>query len=462
MVSSIQHQQVSRRRVAPDLPGVDRQQSVIALGHGWSTLHHRSTAGGHALRPSVILPAARLPDSSGTPIRNTLRIVGSDRTPGTAPAAWQRRSTNSRTDAASRPGFPGSGVRARPVLRSATASFAATVQALAAALASGLTALFHRERTVDLALLAAVLITPVVLATVAVPDGVLMHLAQPAQEVPLPDAMPSERLFDDLASGDGSPSAASSSTSSVDLRQFERLEVRQYRLVAGDTVSTIAARHGLRIDTLASFNGISDARRIRVGDLFQIPNRDGLLHSVARGESLSSIASRYGTTVNALLDANDLRSATIAVGQRLFVPEARMSRADLQRVLGELFVTPARGRLTSGFGMRNDPFTGIRRFHNGIDLAAAVGTPVRAARAGRVVHVENQPGNYGRFVIVRHDGGYQTLYAHLDSYSVRVGQSVNQGQSIGSMGNTGRSTGPHLHFSVIKDGSFVDPMRYLR
>jgi murein DD-endopeptidase MepM/ murein hydrolase activator NlpD len=111
--------------------------------------------------------------------------------------------------------------------------------------------------------------------------------------------------------------------------------------------------------------------------------------------------------------------------------------------------------------MRNDPFTGRRRFHNGIDLAGPIGTPIGAAMPGTVVHTEAQTGNYGKFVIVRHDGGFQTLYAHLDSFAVRKGQYVSQGQTIGSMGNTGRSTGPHLHFSIIRNGSFVDPLGFL-
>jgi murein DD-endopeptidase MepM/ murein hydrolase activator NlpD len=111
--------------------------------------------------------------------------------------------------------------------------------------------------------------------------------------------------------------------------------------------------------------------------------------------------------------------------------------------------------------MRSDPFTGLPRFHNGIDVANRIGTPIRAAASGRVVHVESQIGNYGRFVIVRHPDGFQTLYAHLNDFSVRTGEYVDRGEVLGVMGNTGRSTGPHLHFSVIHNGTFVNPLRYL-
>ncbi len=244
-------------------------------------------------------------------------------------------------------------------------------------------------------------------------------------------------------------------------RRFQKLAVEEHTLVEGDTLLGLALEHDLRMDTLVSFNQIDDVRRMRVGDRYRIPNRDGLLYTVREGDSLLSIANAHGSDTNAILDANDMISSEISVGEVLFVPNARMNETDLKLILGELFVYPVRARFTSGFGMRNDPFTGVRRFHNGIDLAGTPGTPIRAAMAGRVVHIETQIGNYGRFVILRHDGGFQTLYGHLDAFSVRVGQYVPQGGQVGTMGNTGRSTGPHLHFSVIKNGSFVDPLEYL-
>lgn len=248
---------------------------------------------------------------------------------------------------------------------------------------------------------------------------------------------------------------------SVDPEQFARLEVTSYTVQPGDTLSEIALAADLELDTLISFNQIEDVRRLQAGATFQIPNRDGLLYTVKRGDTLSTIASANGTTVNAILDANDLRSRTIQEGQVLFVPGAALNTTELRIILGELFEWPTRGTFTSGFGMRADPFTGLPRFHNGIDLANAVGTPIRAAASGRVVHIQEQIGNYGRFVIVRHPDGFQTLYAHLNGFAVRTGEYVDRGEVLGTMGNTGRSTGPHLHFSVIHNGTFVDPLRYL-
>lgn len=287
----------------------------------------------------------------------------------------------------------------------------------------------------------------------------LRRYVMPAPQVSMPAPDGDSLLRQSLQPRHGHGGIASNL--SVDPERFTRLEVQSYTLVPGDTLSGIANRYDLRMDTLVSFNQIEDVRRLQVGTEFKIPNRDGLLHEVARGETLSGIAADYGTSVNAILDANDLASSTISVGQVLFVPDARMNSTDLKLVLGELFVYPVRGRFTSGFGMRNDPFTGLRRFHNGIDLAGPVGTPIGAAMPGTVVHTETQIGNYGKFVIVRHDAGFQTLYAHLDRIGVRKGQYVSQGQRVGTMGNTGRSTGPHLHFSIIRNGSFVDPLGFL-
>jgi murein DD-endopeptidase MepM/ murein hydrolase activator NlpD len=245
-------------------------------------------------------------------------------------------------------------------------------------------------------------------------------------------------------------------------QQFQSLQVREYTLKPGDTLSELAVRFDLNMGTLISFNRISDVRRMEAGDTYRIPNRDGILYTVRRGDSLSEIAARHDTTVNGILDANDLASSTIRVNQTLFVPGAEMDPVEVKLILGELFAYPAQGRYTSGFGMRDDPFTGVRRFHNGIDIANEVGAPVTAAMGGTVAHVGNQLGNYGKFLIMKHPKGYQTLYAHLHSVEVSKGTYLSQGERLGTLGNTGRSTGPHVHFSIIENGSFVDPLDYLR
>jgi murein DD-endopeptidase MepM/ murein hydrolase activator NlpD len=117
------------------------------------------------------------------------------------------------------------------------------------------------------------------------------------------------------------------------------------------------------------------------------------------------------------------------------------------------------GRLSSPYGMRNDPFTGEKRLHRGLDYAANIGTPVRAAGDGIIVLV-GQRGAYGDYVRIRHDARFETAYAHLGSYAdgLERGTLVRQGDVIGYIGSTGRSTGPHLHYEILVDGDAVDPL----
>jgi len=235
----------------------------------------------------------------------------------------------------------------------------------------------------------------------------------------------------------------------------------EYRVRKGDTMNSILARSGLKsISTLLSANGIDNARRIRDGQSLRVPSMDGIIHSVSRGESLERLAKRYSIPVTALLDANDLSASSIAVGQRLFIPGATLSSRELRKAMGEFFLTPVMGRLTSPFGYRSDPFTGVRSFHTGIDLAAPTGTPVRSTLYGKVA-TTGYSNVYGNYVILTHDDGYQSLYGHLSSIAVRRGQTIEQGVLIGRVGNTGYSTGSHLHFSIYKHGKMINPRTVL-
>jgi len=121
------------------------------------------------------------------------------------------------------------------------------------------------------------------------------------------------------------------------------------------------------------------------------------------------------------------------------------------------FQMPLAAPVSSAFGMRKDPFTHQVRFHKGLDLAAPAGTEVRAAMAGEVALAGYQQG-YGNTVVVQHAGGVQTRYAHLGSIEVRKGDTIAAEQVLGSVGNTGHSTGPHLHFEITRSGAQVGPV----
>ena len=117
-------------------------------------------------------------------------------------------------------------------------------------------------------------------------------------------------------------------------------------------------------------------------------------------------------------------------------------------------------KLTSPYGYRTHPTTGQWKFHNGVDLANNQGTPIYAARSGKVT-VATYGGTYGYYVTINHGDGFSSLYAHMTHYTVSKGQTVKKGDLIGYMGSTGRSTGPHLHFSIFYNGSSVNPMNYI-
>jgi len=240
------------------------------------------------------------------------------------------------------------------------------------------------------------------------------------------------------------------------------VDFEEYMVSKGDTVSGIIQKFGLKnLGTLLSVNGISSAKKLRIGQKLIIPSIDGLIYTAVKGDSLSSIAGKFNLSINAILDANDLENQTVRIGQKLFIPGAMMSSFELKKALGELFIYPVIGRLTSPFGYRRDPFTGRKSFHTGIDIASPTGTPIKLTLDGTVSYT-GYSAVYGNYVIVTHSGGYQSMYGHMHTIKVRRGQVLNQGGIIGTVGNTGRSTGPHVHFSIYKNGKLINPLTVLK
>ncbi|WP_024469436.1 peptidoglycan DD-metalloendopeptidase family protein [Treponema pedis] len=240
------------------------------------------------------------------------------------------------------------------------------------------------------------------------------------------------------------------------------VDFQNYIIAKGDTIGGIAYKFGLKnIGTLISANNISNVKRLQAGNKLKIPSIDGIFYTAVKGDSLSSIAAKFNLPVTAILDANDLENQTVSISQKLFIPGASIGKFELKKALGELFIYPITGRLTSPFGNRRDPFTGRLSFHTGIDIAAPVGTQIKATLDGTVAYT-GVSVIYGNYVIISHGGGYQSMYGHLSAVAVKRGQTVNQGGIIGKVGNTGRSTGPHLHFSVYKNGKLINPLTVLK
>ena len=242
---------------------------------------------------------------------------------------------------------------------------------------------------------------------------------------------------------------------------YPELTYTSYRIRKGDMIGVIAERFGLTQDTLISVNNIRQTRRIQIGEYIKVPSMPGILYTTKKdGETAASVAEKYQVSAQKTAAVNHLHEqGALAAGTSLFVPDAFMDWVTRQEINGDLFRRPLRARyyVSSSFGWRRSPFTGKRTFHNGVDMASPAWTPVYAALAGTVT-AAGFHSVYGNYVIVTHHSGYRTLYGHMVGIKARKGQSVDTRTVLGWVGTTGLSTGPHLHFSVFKYGSAVNPV----
>ena len=272
--------------------------------------------------------------------------------------------------------------------------------------------------------------------------------------------------------------AAREEGTSTDLepgREEEQLPLfYRYEIQPGDTLSSIAGRFGIEADYIIwnNIDILPNEELLTVGEQLQIPSVAGIIHDVRLDETLTEIAERYEADVseivafsaNGLANANLLQEGvTVLVpGGRVIPPPAPAIRPALQQapptfVVGEVsafgFVWPVVDIITSYYG----PYHPL-----GIDINAPLGVPIVAAAAGQVVFIGGDVCcSYGFHVEIKHDETFSTLYAHLDSFTVELGQQVEQGQVISLSGLSGRSTGPHLHFEIRRDGIYQDPLLYL-
>lgn len=229
-------------------------------------------------------------------------------------------------------------------------------------------------------------------------------------------------------------------------------EISVYVVREGDALSQIAEMYGVTTNTILWANDIASASSIHPGDTLVILPIVGVRHEVKSGETLSTIVKKYDADFDEVLEYNNLASAeSLSVGDELMIPGGNLHTT--AKVATGPTPTKSTGSVSSG--SFSHPVPGAIRTqgihgYNGVDLAAAYGTSIRAAASGEVIVAKGSGynGGYGSYIVIKHNNGTQTLYAHLSSVSVGVGQWVSQGEVIGGMGNTGRSTGTHLHFEV--------------
>jgi murein DD-endopeptidase MepM/ murein hydrolase activator NlpD len=246
-----------------------------------------------------------------------------------------------------------------------------------------------------------------------------------------------------------------------------------YKIMKTDNLWNIARRFGSDHRLVIQINGINDPDMLRPGRHLLVPTRNGVYYQVKKGDTVSMIAARYRASIKKVLAHNRLEGGSlIRPGQRIFLPDVSgpvkrrtvipAQKKETAFVAAGLrgLIWPLKGRITSGFGNRTDPLSGLRRFHCGIDISANMGTPVHAVSNGRIIFSGWKPG-YGNVVIIRHRGGYISVYAHNSKNLLPVDRVVKKGDTIAYSGMTGAVTGAHLHFELRKYVTPLNPLRFL-
>lgn len=282
-----------------------------------------------------------------------------------------------------------------------------------------------------------------------------LSILAPQYTVEIPEAIGGP---DDIVVQDGALLAALGVTDGHPLKQIEDTSgMSIYVVREGDTLSEIAELFDVSVNTIKWENDLGST--IRPGQELRILPVSGVSHTIKKGETFSKIAALYDVEVEDITIFNNLDETKLKVGEKIIVPNGVKASAapssgsstkkgsttpsTTARVAQGYYIRPTTGRVTSLFGPRSGSY------HYGIDFGGATGTPIVAAATGTVVKTSCGSG-YGNCLIVQHDNGTQTLYAHASKIYVGVGTKVKQGQKIAAIGSTGRSTGPHLHFEIIK------------
>lgn len=233
-------------------------------------------------------------------------------------------------------------------------------------------------------------------------------------------------------------------------------EIRVYTVREGDSLSQVAQMFKVTTNTIMWANDLTRATAIKAGDTLVILPIAGVRHVVKKGDTINSIAKKYEGDADEILSYNQLASSDdLKVGDTVIIPGGEMHTAPTQVASKARPVRVGGAASGGGKGWLSHPAPGSIKSqgihgYNGVDLAGSAGSAIRAAAAGEIIVSKNSGwnGGYGQYIVVRHSNGVQTLYAHLSQNNVGVGEYVTQGQVIGGMGNTGKSTGTHLHFEV--------------
>lgn len=248
----------------------------------------------------------------------------------------------------------------------------------------------------------------------------------------------------------------------------------KYTVVEGDSLYSIGNRYKISADAIRYVNNLADADSIRVGQELIIPPISGIIHKVKAGDTLDKLSKLYDVPSQAIADFNYLTDlTTLSVGSELVIPDAKIpqqssfagsSNTEINSTEAPVYASGTKKGWCSWPTTTRIITQYYSWYHSGLDIATpwfSAMPPIYACASGRVVRAGWDPTGYGIMVLVDHGNGYQTLYGHLSKLKVSVGQYVKQGTIIGNMGNTGRSTGPHLHFEVRKGSARQNPLNHV-
>lgn len=243
-------------------------------------------------------------------------------------------------------------------------------------------------------------------------------------------------------------------------------EKRTYIVQKGDTLSEIAEAHGMGLSVLMANNPGVSANNLKVGQKLTVLTGNGIFYKVGKGDSLNKIVELFKVNIDEVKKMNNLTSDIVQVGDILYLKNPNVTKylgttsptVDNRSSLG--FIMPVKYTgITSPYGNRFHPVLKRYIYHAGVDLRAHF-IPLYASKEGKVTFAGTMNG-YGKIIIIQHSGGYETRYGHLDKIGVRKGQYVKTGELIGKTGQSGRVTGPHLHFELRKNGKTLNPMKYM-
>lgn len=249
-----------------------------------------------------------------------------------------------------------------------------------------------------------------------------------------------------------------------------RDKVENYTVKSGDTLASIGKKFDISVDTIKWANDLK-SDTIKPEQTLKIAPVTGVVHTVVSGETVYSIAKKYKTTAQNIVnfifnDFADIDTFALRAGQTLYIPNGVIEPEQPK------YFAQAPQYANAIAGVRGStnfiwPTTGIITqyptwYHMAFDIASNALPPIIAADTGTVTFAGCINWGYGCHVVIDHGNGYSTLYAHMSAISVSAGQAVNQGQQLGNVGSTGRSTGPHLHFEIRQGGTLLNPQDFLK